>query len=104
MAFPACRGPGDTSPCPSPSPPAHDRAQPPPDGSRQVFRKLGPEAFARWVREQKPLLLTDTTFRDAHQSLLATRVRTRDMLRLADAYARICPGIFSIEMWGGATF
>src|SRR4051812_5454423 len=104
MAFPACRGPGDTSPCPSPSPPAHDRAQPPPDGSRQVFRKLGPEAFARWVREQKPLLLTDTTFRDAHQSLLATRVRTRDMLRLADAYARICPDIFSIEMWGGATF
>jgi len=51
-----------------------------------------------------PLLLTDTTFRDAHQSLLATRVRTRDMLRLADAYSRLCPRIFSIEMWGGATF
>ena len=48
--------------------------------------------------------LTDTTFRDAHQSLLATRVRTRDMLRIADAYARLCPGVFSIEMWGGATF
>ena len=58
----------------------------------------------RWVREQKPLLVTDTTFRDAHQSLLATRVRTRDMLRVADAYARMCPGVFSIEMWGGATF
>ncbi len=48
--------------------------------------------------------MTDTTFRDAHQSLLATRVRTRDMLRVADAYARLCPGVFSIEMWGGATF
>ena len=75
-----------------------------PDGSRQIFQKLGAEGFSRWVREQTPLLLTDTTFRDAHQSLLATRVRTRDMLRVADAYARLCPGIFSIEMWGGATF
>jgi pyruvate carboxylase len=65
---------------------------------------MGAEAFARWVREQQPLLLTDTTFRDAHQSLLATRVRTRDMLRVADAYARHCAGVFSIEMWGGATF
>ena len=65
---------------------------------------MGPEAFSRWVREQQPLLLTDTTFRDAHQSLLATRVRTRDMLRVAEAYARLCPRMFSIEMWGGATF
>ena len=65
---------------------------------------MGADAFARWVREQQPLLLTDTTFRDAHQSLLATRVRTRDMLRVADAYARLCPALFSIEMWGGATF
>jgi pyruvate carboxylase len=87
-----------------PAPPAHNRAARPPDGSRTLFKKLGPDAFGRWVRDQKPLLLTDTTFRDAHQSLLATRVRTRDMLRLADAYARICPKIFSIEMWGGATF
>ena len=59
---------------------------------------------AAWVRAQTPLLLTDTTFRDAHQSLLATRLRTRDMLRVADAYARLCPQMFSIEMWGGATF
>jgi pyruvate carboxylase len=65
---------------------------------------MGPEAFSRWIREQQPLLMTDTTFRDAHQSLLATRVRTRDMLRVADAYARLCSGVFSIEMWGGATF
>ena len=87
-----------------PAPPAHNRAAHPPDGTRTLFKKLGPEAFSRWIREYTPLLLTDTTFRDAHQSLLATRVRTRDMLRLADAYARICPKIFSIEMWGGATF
>ena len=59
---------------------------------------------AQWVREQKPLLLTDTTMRDAHQSLLATRVRTYDLLEIADAYARNCAGLFSLEMWGGATF
>ena len=87
-----------------PEPPRCDPAKPPPDGSRQLFQKLGPEAFSKWVRGQTPLLLTDTTFRDAHQSLLATRVRTRDMLRLAESYARICPKVFSIEMWGGATF
>jgi pyruvate carboxylase len=87
-----------------PEPPPFDRAATPPDGSRQVLRRLGAEAFARWVRDQGPLLLTDTTFRDAHQSLLATRLRTRDMLRVADAYARLCPQLFSIEMWGGATF
>jgi len=87
-----------------PEPPAHDHVAAPPEGSRQLFKKLGPEGFSRWIREQKPLLLTDTTFRDAHQSLLATRVRTRDMLRVADAYARVCPKMFSIEMWGGATF
>jgi pyruvate carboxylase len=78
--------------------------QPIPPGSKQKFAELGPEQFAKWVLDQKPLLMTDTTFRDAHQSLLATRVRTYDMLRIADAYARLNPGIFSIEMWGGATF
>ncbi|MBX6312760.1 MAG: pyruvate carboxylase subunit B, partial [Isosphaeraceae bacterium] len=77
---------------------------PPPDGSRQLLQKMGPEAFSRWIRQQERLLLTDTTFRDAHQSLLATRMRTRDMLRVADAYARLVPNLFSIEMWGGATF
>ena len=54
--------------------------------------------------KQKALLLTDTTFRDAHQSLLATRFRTCDLLNIAEAYARLCHGLFSIEMWGGATF
>jgi len=87
-----------------PTPPHHDPTSPPPAGSRDRFKQLGAEGFAKWVREATPLLLTDTTFRDAHQSLLATRVRTRDMLRVAEAYARVCPKMFSIEMWGGATF
>ena len=97
------RPPGYIAP-PEPVPPKFDPSAPIKDGTRQLLQKLGPEGFSKWVREQKPLLLTDTTFRDAHQSLLATRVRTRDMLRLADAYARLLPNIFSIEMWGGATF
>jgi pyruvate carboxylase len=84
--------------------PAHRRSDPAPRGTRDVFRELGPEKFAGWVREQQPLLVTDTTLRDAHQSLLATRVRTFDMLRAADAIARDFPNLFSLEMWGGATF
>jgi pyruvate carboxylase len=87
-----------------PEPPRCDLTSPIVDGSRQALQKLGPEAFSRWIRDQKPLLLTDTTFRDAHQSLFATRFRTRDLLRAADAYARLVPNLFSIEMWGGATF
>jgi len=75
-----------------------------PEGSRQKLQRLGPEKLAQWVLKQKQLLLTDTTFRDAHQSLLATRVRTRDLLNVAEAYAQLCPDLFSIEMWGGATF
>lgn len=84
--------------------PKHDSSGPVPDGMRQKLQELGPERFSRWIVDQKPLLITDTTFRDAHQSLLATRVRTYDMLKIADAYARLCPELFSIEMWGGATF
>jgi pyruvate carboxylase len=97
------RPPGHTAP-PEPVSPRFNPVEEPPPGSRQRLLAMGPEAFSRWVREQQALLLTDTTFRDAHQSLLATRVRTRDMLRVADAYASLCAGIFSIEMWGGATF
>ncbi len=78
--------------------------QAPPDGTRQVLKRLGAEKFAGWVRDQKRLLITDTTFRDAHQSLLATRMRTYDLLRVCDAYAHHCSGMFSLEMWGGATF
>ncbi len=77
---------------------------PVPPGTRQRLQEFGPDGFNKWVLKQKPLLVTDTTFRDAHQSLLATRMRTYDMLAIADAYARLCAQMFSIEMWGGATF
>lgn len=102
--FPGVTRPAGELGLAEPAPPSYDATSEPIPGTRQRLQQLGPEKFARWVREQTPLLLTDTTFRDAHQSLLATRVRTRDMLRVADAYARICPKMFSIEMWGGATF
>jgi len=84
--------------------PACDRKKTPPAGSRQLLLELGPKKFADWVLKQKQLLITDTTFRDAHQSLFATRLRTYDMLEVADAVARRTPNLFSMEMWGGATF
>ncbi len=73
-------------------------------GTRQRLEELGAAAFAEWVKGQKRVLITDTTFRDAHQSLLATRVRSQDLLPVAPAYARGLPELFSIECWGGATF
>lgn len=76
----------------------------PPPGTRDRFRELGPERFAVWLRDQKRLLITDTTMRDAHQSLLATRMRTYDLLRIAPTYAVAHAGFLSLEMWGGATF
>src|SRR5882762_3088933 len=76
----------------------------PPSGSRQLLQKLGPKKFAAWARKEKRLLITDTTLRDAHQSLMATRVRTHDLLATANAIARRLPNLFSLEMWGGATF
>ena len=84
--------------------PKLDQNQPIPKGTRDLLKELGPEKFAKWVRQQKSLLLTDTTMRDAHQSLLATRLRTYDMLQIAETYARLAPQFFSLEMWGGATF
>ncbi len=75
-----------------------------PEGMRQRLQAMGAEAFSSWVREQQAVLLTDTTMRDAHQSLLATRMRTHDLLAIAPAYARLLPQLFSIECWGGATF
>ncbi|TCK25489.1 pyruvate carboxylase [Pseudonocardia endophytica] len=77
---------------------------PAPDGSAQLLRQLGPEGFARRLREQTAVAVTDTTFRDAHQSLLATRVRTRDILAVAPYVARTMPELLSIECWGGATY
>jgi pyruvate carboxylase len=73
-------------------------------GTRQLLQKLGPKKFSAWARTEKRLLITDTTFRDAHQSLMATRVRTHDLLATAGAVARRLPNMFSVEMWGGATF
>jgi pyruvate carboxylase len=101
---PHAKGYQPQQPLPPPVPPAYDRKQAPPPGTRQLLLELGPKQFAAWTLQQKRLLLTDTTFRDAHQSLLATRVRTYDMLAVADAVARRTPGLFSLEMWGGATF
>jgi pyruvate carboxylase len=75
-----------------------------PDGSRQRLLELGPEAFAAQLRAQIPLAVTDTTFRDAHQSLLATRVRSKDLLAVAGHVARSTPQLLSIEAWGGATY
>ncbi|HEX7647370.1 MAG TPA: pyruvate carboxylase [Noviherbaspirillum sp.] len=73
-------------------------------GSRDRLKELGPEKFAQWMREQKQVLLTDTTMRDAHQSLFATRMRSADMVAIAPYYASMLPQLFSLECWGGATF
>jgi len=76
----------------------------PPNGSKQKLDELGPEGFARWLRESKAVGITDTTFRDAHQSLLATRVRTKDLLTVAPYVAQMNPELLSVECWGGATY
>lgn len=74
------------------------------DGTKQKLDQLGPKGFAEWVRNEKRVLVTDTTMRDGHQSLLATRMRTHDIARVAGVYARALPNLFSLECWGGATF
>ncbi|MFG6501769.1 pyruvate carboxylase [Microbacterium sp. P05] len=84
--------------------PPLDLSTPPPPGSRQQLQQLGPAGFARALREQTALAVTDTTFRDAHQSLLATRVRTRDLVTVAPYVARLTPQLLSVEAWGGATY
>jgi pyruvate carboxylase len=84
--------------------PVCDLSEPAPEGSRQLLGELGPEGFARRLREQTAVAVTDTTFRDAHQSLLATRVRTRDLLAVAPHVARTVPQLLSLECWGGATY
>jgi pyruvate carboxylase len=78
--------------------------QAPPAGTRQKLDELGPERFAKWMLDEPRVLLTDTTMRDAHQSLLATRMRTIDMTAIAPYYASLLPQLFSMECWGGATF
>ena len=76
----------------------------PPRGSKNLLTEVGPEGFARWLRESKSVGVTDTTFRDAHQSLLATRLRTTGLLMVAPYIARMTPQLLSIECWGGATY
>ncbi|MCC5862641.1 MAG: pyruvate carboxylase [Gammaproteobacteria bacterium] len=83
--------------------PALPRCEAPP-GTVQRLAELGPEGFARWMLEQPQVLLPDTTMRDGHQSLLATRMRSHDLLAIAPAYARLLPQLLSLECWGGATF
>ncbi len=75
-----------------------------PKGTRDLWKQAGIKGLVDWIGQQSQLLITDTTMRDAHQSLLATRLRTDDMLRVAPAYAALAPQLFSLEMWGGATF
>jgi len=73
-------------------------------GTKDLLTELGPEQFSQWLMKEKKVHFTDTTMRDAHQSLLATRMRTIDMLKVAEGYAKNHPEIFSLEVWGGATF
>ncbi|MFC0432983.1 pyruvate carboxylase [Kutzneria buriramensis] len=84
--------------------PKLDLSTEPPAGSKQRLTELGPEGFAAWLRNEPGVLVTDTTFRDAHQSLLATRVRTKDLVQVAPHVARMTPQLLSLECWGGATY
>ncbi|MCV7108849.1 pyruvate carboxylase [Mycolicibacterium chitae] len=84
--------------------PAINLSAPPPPGSKQRLVELGPEGFARWMRDTPALKVTETTFRDAHQSLLATRIRSTGLLAIAPYIARMTPELLSMECWGGATY
>ncbi|RIX27643.1 pyruvate carboxylase [Amnibacterium setariae] len=97
-------GPMPAGPRPADKLPHLDLQAPPPAGSKQRLDALGPAGWARALREQTALAVTETTFRDAHQSLLATRVRTRDLLAVAPAVARLTPELLTVEAWGGATY
>lgn len=88
----------------APKPPvSEDRIDSPP-GTRDILRAAGPEALVEWMKSQRRVLFTDTTMRDAHQSLFATRMRSRDMIEAASSYASLLPNLFSMECWSGATF
>lgn len=94
-----------------PRPAAHVRNPKPPAlkaepmmGTRNLLEQKGPQAVADWMKQQRQLLITDTTMRDGHQSLLATRMRSHDMIKVAPTYAANLPQLFSVECWGGATF
>ncbi|MBX7243056.1 MAG: pyruvate carboxylase [Bacteroidia bacterium] len=87
-----------------PTVPQYDKIAPYPEGTKTILEKYGRDKLIEMVKNEKRVLYTDTTFRDAHQSLLATRVRTRDMLQVAESFAKNHPELFSMEVWGGATF
>jgi pyruvate carboxylase len=91
-------------PLPEAPRPRIDLGAPVPRGLRDLLKEKGPDGFARWMKEQKQVLLTDTTMRDAHQSLFATRMRSKDITAIAPYYARMLPNLLSLECWGGATF
>jgi pyruvate carboxylase len=97
-------GPRPSTVYPQDKLPGVDLASAPPPGSKQRLVELGPEGFARWMRDSPAVGVTDTTFRDAHQSLLATRVRTNGLLMVGPYVARMMPQLLSIECWGGATY
>ncbi|HOT57555.1 MAG TPA: pyruvate carboxylase subunit B, partial [Ornithinibacter sp.] len=97
-------GPATTHLKPRTKLPTLDTASPLPRGSRDLLREVGPAQFARQLRERTDVPVTDTTFRDAHQSLLATRMRTRDLLHVAGHVSRLTPELLSMEAWGGATY
>ncbi|MFJ8266238.1 pyruvate carboxylase [Peribacillus asahii] len=73
-------------------------------GTKNILNEQGAEGLVKWIKEKKEVLITDTTFRDAHQSLLATRIRSKDILDIAEPTSKLLPDLFSLEMWGGATF
>ncbi|MDY6869929.1 MAG: pyruvate carboxylase [Actinomycetota bacterium] len=97
-------GPRPSTVYPQDKLPQIDHTAPPQAGSKQKLVELGPEGFARWMRDSPAVGLTDTTFRDAHQSLLATRIRTTGLLMVAPHIARMTPELLSLECWGGATY
>jgi len=97
-------GPARTRIRPAEKLPALPADQPRPRGTRDLLLEIGPAAFARQLRERTDVPVTETTFRDAHQSLLATRMRTRDLLAVADHVSRLTPELLSMEAWGGATY
>lgn len=89
---------------PKPRAPKTSYHLPYPKGTKQILDQHGADGLVDWIHNQKKILITDTTFRDAHQSLFATRVRTYDLLQIAEATGKLAPDFFSLEMWGGATF
>ncbi|MFY0674666.1 MAG: pyruvate carboxylase [Bacteroidia bacterium] len=90
--------------CKEPKVPEFDLTEAPKKGTKQLLTELGPKGFSEWLKKEKKVHFTDTTMRDAHQSLLATRMRSFDMMKVAKGYARHHHNMFSVEMWGGATF